>query len=63
MKDSMTNKTDALMDQYEKRFGDIFPTMCFQMDSEDEMAAKIQYCLNKGEPAERLFNIDGDVIY
>lgn len=59
----MIEKIDKLMDAYEGKFGDMFPTMCFQMDSDEEIADKIQQCLDKNTPAEELFDIKDDVWY
>ena len=53
----------SLMDKYEQKFGDIFPTMCFQTDTDAELADKMKQCLQQGKPAEELFNLRDDVLY
>ena len=47
-----------LMDKYEAVFGDSFPTMCFQTDSEKQLKSKIQECLDTRVSAEELFDLD-----
>ena len=54
---------DVLLGKYEEKFGDMFPTMCFQDDSQQELAEKIQECLDKQTSAEVLFEIDNLYIY
>lgn len=57
------DRFEELMKEYESRFDDTFPTMCFQMDSLDELIVKIQKCLDSGLPAEEVFQIRDDVLY
>ena len=47
-----------LMDKYERVFGDIFPTMCFQTDSDEQLISRMQQCLDTRISAEELFNLD-----
>lgn len=49
---------DKIMSKYEKRFGDIFPTMCFQDASKDELKKMALQCIDKNTPAEELFDLD-----
>ena len=47
-----------MMDLYEEKFGDIFPTMCFQTDTDEEMIDKMDQCIKAGKPAKELFGLD-----
>lgn len=47
-----------LMDKYEEIFGDIFPTMCFQTDTDEGLKRKINQCINENKSARELFDID-----
>lgn len=49
-----------LSDAYFEKFGDWFPNMDFQSDSEDDLMMKMRECLNKGIPAEELYNLSND---
>ena len=53
MKDLM-----KLMDAYYEKFGDVFPTMCFQTDTREEIADKIDQCIKAEKTAEDLFGLD-----
>ena len=59
----MEVELDVLMDKYEQQFGDIFPTMCFQTDSDEELKRKIEKCLKQNESAEELFDLDYNNLY
>ena len=41
---------DELMDEYEERFGDMFPLMCVKGMPKKEIAEAIEKCLETGEP-------------
>ena len=47
-----------LMDEYEEMFGDVFPTMCFQLDTDEDLKQKMNQCIKKNKSAEELFGID-----
>ena len=47
-----------MMDLYEEKFGDMFPTMCFQTDTHEEIAEKIDQCIKAEKPAKELFGLD-----
>ena len=55
----------SLFEKYHDTFGEWFPTMCFQADTEQEMAERINKCLEVSKPAEEVFNIDygNDILY
>lgn len=46
------------MDEYEKAFGDIFPTMEFMSASDENLINYIKECLNKNKPMYELYPID-----
>lgn len=48
---------DELDEAYFERFGDWFPNMSFMADSEEEIMSKMRECLEKGIPAEKLYNV------
>lgn len=52
------NKFEKIMNEYENKFGDIFPTMCFQTDTDKELMEKAEQCLKAGQSAEKLFELD-----
>ena len=52
------NELMKMMDLYEKRFGDMFPTMCFQTDTNEEMIEKMNQCIKAGKPAKEFFGLD-----
>lgn len=54
-----------VFDQYHDLFDSWFPTMCFQTDTKEEMVRKMTLCIEKGKPAEEVFNLDysGDIFY
>ena len=47
-----------LMDTYADKFGSIFPTMCFQTDSTEQLMEKMQRCIDENTPAKKLFGLD-----
>lgn len=52
------DKFQKLMDEYYEAFGEMFPTMDFQTDTEEELMQKMRFCLKENKPAEKLFNLD-----
>lgn len=56
---------EKLWDEYHDRFGEWFPTMCFQTDSPEETNLKMKECLDRGKPAEVVYNLDysEDILY
>lgn len=51
------------LDQYEKRFGDGFPTMCFPGCTDEQFIELIDECLESGGTARELFHLEDDVLY
>lgn len=58
-----TNKLIELLDKYADTFGDVFPTMCFQTDSDENLMERIQRCLDENVPAKKLFSLDYKHLY
>lgn len=54
----MIEKFDAAMQEYMGKFGDYFPTMCFQTDTEEQMIERINQCVKENKTAEELFDLD-----
>lgn len=56
---------NVMLTRYEKRFGDIFPTMSFMNSTEEEWMEKIKECLDKNKSAVELYNLksDGSIKY
>lgn len=52
-----------LLDAYYEKFGDMFPTMCFQTSTDKEMKAMIEQCIKEDKSAEELFDLDYDYDY
>lgn len=52
-----------LWDGYHEKFGEWFPTMCFQSDTREDITRRLQECLNAGQKAEELYGLDHDVNY
>ena len=52
-----------LLDAYYEKFGDTFPTMCFQTSTDKEMKAMIERCIKDDKSAEELFDLDYDYDY
>ena len=48
----MSEILEELMDEYEERFGDMFPLMCVKGMDEEEIAAEIERCLREGHEFE-----------
>lgn len=47
-----------VFEKYHDVFGEWFPTMCFQSDSDEELIERMNQCLKTGNPAEKEFNLD-----
>jgi hypothetical protein len=54
-----------LLQEYHKRFGDKFPTECFEFGSEEQLAELVKRCLDQGKPAYVAYNLvfDGSLDY
>lgn len=52
-----------LLDAYYEKFGDMFPTMCFQTATDKEMKTMIERCIKEDKSAEELFDLDYDYDY
>lgn len=52
------SKIDKLLDAYWDMFEDMFPTMCYQDETEEEICDRIQQCLDKKQKAKELFELD-----
>lgn len=56
--------TSEAWNGYYEMFGEYFPTMCYPNDSPEETITKIKMCLERGEKAEIVFNLNYDeVVY
>ncbi len=54
----MKDRLMSWLDEYYEEFGDQFPTMCFQTESEDEMIRLIRDCIESNNTAEELYQLD-----
>lgn len=61
----MSSEFFSLWEKYHSEFGTWFPTMCFPTDTEEERGTRIKECLDRGLPAEKLYdlNYDSDIVY
>lgn len=57
------DRFQSLWDDYHERFGEWFPTMCFQSDTREDITRRLQECLDAGQMAEELYGLDPDVNY
>lgn len=51
------------LDKYYSLFGDCFPTMCFQSDTNEELIQKADRCIKEERTAKDLFHLDYDNDY
>lgn len=54
----MDEKFLEMWEEYHNRFGEWFPTMCFQTDTEKQTLEKMSACLKEDKRAEELYNLD-----
>lgn len=57
------DRPQFLWDDYHEKFGEWFPTMCFQSDTREDITRRLQECLDAGQKAEELYGLDPDVNY
>jgi len=54
---------DMALDKYREMFGDSFPSMEVSVKSHADLLAKVKQCIDKGQPAHIVFNIDRNKTY
>lgn len=61
----MMNEIEKLLEEYEKRFDDMFPTIPFSGRTEKEIAKIINECLSKNKDVYELgyLTLDEDTLY